>query len=285
MNRRPNSLRTQLTSSTGWFGVAILVCSICGCGANPYFASQNGPWPGTNSPAVATNEAQISELNRRIRLLDDNNRQLTTQLAQSEQQAQVFREENELYRKQLADMTQRLDAANLAAKNAQDQVQGFQASARSRGGAIIRPNTNLGQLASQLNLGGLAAEQDGDVVRIIVPADRLFQPGTTQLQAQAATTIESLGAQLTKVFPRQRIGIEGYTDNAQLFGGSAATSQQLSSGQALLVFDLMTKRLGMPAEQLFTVAQGANNPRQPNDTAAGRAANRRIEIVIYPDTF
>ncbi len=41
----------------------------------------------------------------------------------------------------------------------------------------------------------------------------------------------------------------------------------------------------MPSQQLFTVAQGENNPRQSNATAAGRAANRRIELVIYPETF
>jgi flagellar motor protein MotB len=182
-------------------------------------------------------------------------------------------------------MTTRLESATRLAQSAQEQMRGIQASARVRGGAAIQANTDLRQLASQLNLGGLAAEQDGEVIRIIIPADRLFQSGTAQLQPQAAATLDPIAAQLKSIFPRQRIGIEGYTDNSQLYGGTVATSHQLASLQTATVLDLLTRRAGIPPAQLFTVAQGSNNPRQSNETPAGRAANRRIELVIYPDTF
>ncbi|MCG8649648.1 MAG: OmpA family protein [Pirellulales bacterium] len=281
--KRPFRLHTLSLATV----LAFVLVGAAGCSRNPYFfASPNGAaWQVPATAAADPTQAQIVELNRRVQLLDDNNRQLTTQLAQSAQQAQAYRDENELYRKQLADMTERLESATAVAKNAQDQVRGMQASSRVRGGASIQANTNLVQLASRLNLGGLAAEQDGQVVRIIVPADRLFQPGTAQLQPQAAGTLDPVAAQLRSVFPRQRIGVESYTDNAQLYGGTVATSHQLTSAQATAVLDLLTRRSGLPPQQLFTVAQGSNNPRQSNDTAAGRAANRRVELVIYPDTF
>ncbi len=258
-----------------------------GCSRNPYYAAAPGgaAWQVPQTAAVNPNDATIAELNRRVQMLDDNNRQLTTQLAQSEQQSQVYRDENELYRRQLAEMTNQLESANTLARNAQDQVRGFQASSRIRGGASIQANTNLGQLASQLNLGGLVAEQDGQVVRIVVPSDRLFQPGTAQLQPQSVSVLDPLSQQLKNVFPRQRIGIEGHTDNAPVYGGTAATSHQLASMQASAILDVLTRRSGMPAQQLFTIAQGGNNPRQDNATPAGRAANRRIEIVVYPETF
>lgn len=266
--------------------LALILTMLTGCNRNPYFAAPGGAaWQLPTDVAVTQNDAQLAELNRRVQLLDDNNRQLTTQLAQSEQQSQVYREESELYRQQLADMTGRLESATIAARDAQNQVRGFQASTRVRGGTAIQANTDLRQLASRMNLGGLTAEQDSEVIRIIVPSDRLFQPGTAQLQPQAAATLDPIASQLRSVFPRQRIGIEGYTDNAQLYGGTAATSHQLTSAQAAAVLDLLTRRNGIPPPQLFTVAQGANNPRLSNDTAAGRATNRRIELVIYPETF
>lgn len=267
-------------------GCLTLVMWIGGCNRNPYVVAPGGAsWQAPATVAVTETDARASELNRRVQLLDDNNRQLTTQLAQSEQQAQVYREENDLIRRQLAEMTAQLDSATVAARSAQDQVRGMQASARVNGGATIQANSNLRQLASRLNLGGLAAEQDGDVVRIIVPSDRLFQPGTAQLLPQAATTLDPLANQLRTVFPRQRVGVEGYTDNSQIYGGTSATSHQLTSAQSTAVLDLLTRRSGMPPQQLFTVAQGANNPRKSNDTPAGRAANRRIELVIYPESF
>lgn len=275
-----------------------------GCSQNPYLASSgtNVAWqaqapggyqpgmapPGVNpaiNPNIAPNNAQMAELSRRVQLLDDNNRQLHTQLAQSEQQGQVYRDELDLVRKQLSDTTSRLESTSIAARSAEKRVQGMQASSQIRSNATIRANTNLRQLGTRLNLAGVPVRQDGDVIRIAVPSDQLFQPGSANMHGQAPLTIDPIVAQLRSVFPRQRIGIEGYTDNAPLYGGQAATSHQLASAQAAAVLELMTRRGGMPLNQLFTVAQGANNPRQSNATAAGRAANRRIEIVVYPETF
>ncbi|QDT13370.1 OmpA/MotB family protein [Planctomycetes bacterium K23_9] len=283
---------------------------VTGCSQNPYLATpgSNVTWqaqgpnyapgtapPGVNpaiNPGMNPNDARIAELNRRVQLLDDNNRQLHTQLAQSAQQSQVYKDELKVIRDQLAETTQQFESTRLAARNAQSrmqnaesQVRGMQASSQNRGGALIRANTNLKQLIGRLNLKGVPVQQDGDVIRIVVPADQLFQPGTAQPHQQATLTLDPIVAQLRSVFPQQRIGIEGYTDNSALYGGQVATSHQLASAQAAAVLDIMTRRGGMPMNQLFTVAQGSNNPRQPNSTAAGRAANRRVELVIYPETF
>jgi len=268
-------------------GGMVVGLGLVGCTQNPYLAAPGGAAWQASPATVAVNpiEAQVAELNRRVQLLDDNNRQLHTQLAQSEQQAQVYRDELGLVRKQLADTTTRLEATSIAAQEAENRVRGFHASTQMRGNASIQPNTNLSQLASSLNLGGIPVQRDGDVLRVLVPADQLFQPGTAQLHPQASSTLDPIAAQLRSVFPRQRIGIEGYTDNAAIYGGQVATTHQLASAQTAAVLDLLTRRAGMPPEQLFTVAQGANNPRQSNDTASGRAANRRIELVIYPETF
>ncbi|EMI19689.1 flagellar motor protein MotB [Rhodopirellula maiorica SM1] len=268
--------------------LVVALASALGCSQNPYLASSaGGVWnaPGGASAAVDPNQARLAELNRRVQLLDDNNRQLHTQLAQSEQQSLVYRDELELIRKQLSETSAKLESASIAANEAENRVRGFQASAQQRGGASIKANTDLLQAASRLNLGGIPVEQNGEVIRIVIPADQLFQPGTNQMLPQASMTLDPIAAQLRSLFPRQRIGIEGYTDDSPLYGGQVATSHQLAAGQAAGVLELLTRRAGMPPNQLFTVAQGANNPRQPNTTAAGRAANRRIELVIYPDTY
>lgn len=280
---RNNRISSTLVATLAALGTVFAM----GCTQNPYLAAPGGAAWQASPTSVAVNpaDAQIAELNRRVQLLDDNNRQLHTQLAQSEQQTQVYKDEAQLLRTQLADVSQQLETTRMAAKNAESRVRGMQASTQLRGNASIQPNTNLTQQASRLNLGGIPVEQDRDVVRVVISSDSLFQPGTAQLQPQASMVLDPVAAQLRSVYPRQRIGIEAYTDNAQLYGGSVATSHQLTSAQAAAILDLLTRRSGMPPQQLFTVAQGANNPRQSNDTPAGRAVNRRIELVIYPDTF
>jgi chemotaxis protein MotB len=274
------------------FCIAAALCMAVGCNQNPYIAGA-GPYPPPAGPlgpsisqqTVNPNDARMAELTRRVQLLDDNNRQLHTQLAQSEQQSQVYREELNLVRRQLADTSQQLETASIAARDAQNKVRGFQASTQLRGGVTIQPNTDLSQSASRLNLGGLPVSQDGDRIRIAIPSDQLFAPGTAQLIPQSTQILDPVAAQLRSLFPRQRIGIEGYTDNSQTMVGGTAASHQLASAQASAVLDMMTRRAGMPLGQFFIVAQGANQPLQPNGSAVGRAANRRIELVIYPETF
>jgi len=261
-----------------------LVVLSLGCTQNPYLGG--AAWQRTpNGVALTPAEAQISELQRRAQLVDDDNRQLHIQMAQTEQKAQVFKDEADLLRTQLAELSQQLESSRIAKETAENQVKGFQASPQLRGNATLQANTDLAKQAARLSLGGLAVEKDRDVVRIVIPADQVFQPGTAQIHAQAAQVLDPVAVQLNAVFPKQRIGIESYTDNSQIYGGSVATSHQLTSAQALAVLDFLTRRSGLPAQQLFTVAQGANNPRQSNATPAGRVANRRIELVIYPDTF
>ncbi len=278
----------RLRAGAAFAATAVVLFAI-GCNQNPYLAAPgSAAWQPARAPAVAganPTEAQLAELSRRVQLLDDNNRQLHTQLAQSEQQTQVYRDELRLVRQQLADTAKQFEATKLVARDAETQMRSMQASTQTRGGAAIRANTNLGQLAGRLNLRGVPVRQDGDVIRIVIPADQLFQSGSAQLLPQASLTLDPIAAQLRSVFPKQRIGIEGYTDNAPLFGGQITTSHQLASAQAAAVLDMLTRRAGMPQNQLFTVAQGANNPIQSNASAAGRAANRRVELVIYPETF
>ncbi len=275
----------------GWMLAAL---AAAGCNQNPYLVGQGGGFgaaPITPSgtavagQAINPNDSRMAELSRRVQLLDDNNRQLHTQLAQSEQQAQVYREELGLVRKQLSSSTQQLESAAIAMRDAQNRVRGFQASTQMRGGASIQPNTNLSQLASRLSLGGLPVRQDGDRIRISIPSDQLFGSGSAQLIPQSTQVLDPVAAQLRSVFPQQKIGIEGYTDNSQAFAGGAAASHQLASAQASAVLDLLTRRAGMPLGQFFIVAQGANQPMVPNQSAMGRAANRRIELVIYPERY
>ena len=59
---------------------------------------------------------------------------------------------------------------------------------------------------------------------------------------------------------------------------------QLAAAQALAVLDTLTRRNRLPGQRFFVVAQGANRPLASNATQAGQTSNRRIELVVYPET-
>ena len=86
-------------------------------------------------------------------------------------------------------------------------------------------------------------------------------------------------AQVLREYPDLRIRVEGNTDSV----GSDEYNQKLSERRAKAVRDYLIG-LGIAGERMQTIGRGESNPIASNDTAAGRAMNRRTEfIVLNPD--
>ena len=86
--------------------------------------------------------------------------------------------------------------------------------------------------------------------------------------------IESISA-LLKQYPTAKFSIEGHTDSV----GSDAFNQKLSQERADVVKNALIER-GMKAENLSAVGYGESKPVATNKTAAGKAKNRRTEVVL-----
>lgn len=262
--------------------LAVTLLAATGCGQNPFLSPQQQA--GMQSPPMQQT-SQLQELQRRIAELDSSNRDLNTQLARAEQQVKVYRDQADLLRQQLADTARQCKQAQLAQQQAKQQVDALQASVRKGGGAIITANNSIRQSLASVDIPGVDVRQEQDVIRIKLPADQLFQRGTSQWLGTGTPILDKVADAIARNYPRQRIAIEGHTDSGPVFSGAATTSHQLSVYQALVVFDMLTRRNHLPAPQLFVQGMGPNYPLASNATEAGRAANRRIELVIYPDTI
>lgn len=266
----------------------VIILLMVGCAQNPFTATgSNSLFSGAgvtaNQNASQSQLAQLRDWEERARKLDADNTDLHKQLAQSQQQLQLLRDELRLLRRQLEDTATQLESAQLAKQEAERRLEGVLASTRYRTGASITANNSLTQPLRMIDIPGLEVRRDADVLRVEIPADQLFEPGTVRWQVGAARLLDLAGTVIQTNFPRQIIGIEAHTDNATLREG--ATFHQLAASQALAVFQHLVQRNGFPERQLFTIAHGPNQPVVSNGTPAGRARNRRIELVIYPETY
>ena len=72
-----------------------------------------------------------------------------------------------------------------------------------------------------------------------------------------------------------RIAIEGHTDNV----GTDAYNQDLSTRRAAAVKSALVTDFTVAASRLTTAGFGEGRPRETNETIAGRARNRRVELV------
>jgi flagellar motor protein MotB len=228
-------------------------------------------------------------MERRLQSMDENNKLVTAQLAQVQQQAKLYQDRANLLQKQLGDVTAQAQQQNrLAERNSvvnSTAARGIQASAPLNSSATLSANNTLVQQANTLKIPGAVTEADGDTIRIRIPADQIFTAGSSQLNSSAPATLDAVADVLIRNYPKQRVGVEGHADNGPLYGGSFNSPLQLSTNQAMAVIDYLLKRKQVPENQLFTIGHGTNHPRADNQSALGRAENRRIEIVVYPTTF
>jgi outer membrane protein OmpA-like peptidoglycan-associated protein len=103
-----------------------------------------------------------------------------------------------------------------------------------------------------------------------------FESGSDRFTADAAKLLEELYAQT--VVTRTIVEINGHTDA----DGDAETNRELSRRRALAVRDYMTRRspVSFPETRFRVMGFGEDSPVAPNDTAANKAKNRRVEIVM-----
>ena len=142
--------------------------------------------------------------------------------------------------------------------------------------------SQLGQAQAQV------AAQQAKIARMqagnkwVMAGDLLFPQGGYQLSAAGQAALSQHAAQL-KSAQNVKIVVYGFTDNTPV--GPAlqrvgiADNLDLSSRRAATVVAFLTSK-GVNPNILSAKGFGATHPVAPNDTAQGRAQNRRIEIVL-----
>ena len=111
-------------------------------------------------------------------------------------------------------------------------------------------------------------------------ADMLTRVRNSQAAGKAAVTMpaskqKTAVAQVLKDNPTLKLSIEGHTDDE----GLLEWNQRISKQRAETIKQILIQ-LGIAAERLSAVGCGPEKPIAPNNTARGRAANRRVEFQI-----
>ena len=98
-----------------------------------------------------------------------------------------------------------------------------------------------------------------------------FAFNSTVVQEQYFTDLAEL-ADFLKRFDQVDVNVEGHTDNV----GPETYNQQLSQRRAQAVVDMLVNTYGIEASRLTALGFGESQPVASNDTAEGRAENRRV---------
>jgi outer membrane protein OmpA-like peptidoglycan-associated protein len=122
-------------------------------------------------------------------------------------------------------------------------------------------------------LARLAAKEEERGLVITLSGSVLFRSNATDLLPGASERLDQIAAAL--IAKKQDIVVEGYTDSR----GSRAANMTLSQRRADSVRVYLVSH-GVPNEKIVAFGRGPDRPIAENNTAEGRANNRRVEIVI-----
>jgi len=105
-----------------------------------------------------------------------------------------------------------------------------------------------------------------------------FPSGKSTIDASSAALMKKVQQGLA-LFPGASVSVEGHTDA----NGSDSQNLILSQDRADAVRQYMVSNFGFNPEKVSSVGYGEARPVATNETAAGRARNRRIDLVIHPE--
>ena len=120
-------------------------------------------------------------------------------------------------------------------------------------------------------------EARGLVIRVLTD-DLLFASGQASLDPRATGLLEEIGA-LLNVDQTHPISVEGNTDNVPIHSSQFPSNWELSTARASTVVRFLIGH-GVGANRLTASGNAEQRPVDTNTTAAGRARNRRVEIVL-----
>ena len=133
-------------------------------------------------------------------------------------------------------------------------------------------------LRKQMEGTGVSVTRQGDNITLNMPGNITFKTGSAELSPSFPKVLDGVDLVLKK-YEKTIIEVAGHTDNV----GTAEYNQGLSERRAHTVTNYLVGK-GVRPERTISMGAGETRPVAGNDTEAGRASNRRVELTLLPLT-
>ncbi|MBT8295522.1 MAG: OmpA family protein [Gramella sp.] len=129
---------------------------------------------------------------------------------------------------------------------------------------------------------GLSVVQKDGKVYVSMENKLLFESGSWAVNSEGRKAVQQLGSVLAQN-PDIAVLIEGHTDNVP-YGGSGQLKDNwdLSTKRATSIVNILRENANIDPQNLTAAGRGEYAPVAPNNSEAGKAKNRRIEVILTP---
>lgn len=127
----------------------------------------------------------------------------------------------------------------------------------------------------------ITIEKQGNEIVLRFDDVLLFETGKAQIKAGAIPTLNTIGIKLQQYLSEGYVmRIEGHTDNVPIHTAQFPSNWELSGARAIAVMRFYLEDMDFDLSKISYVGMGEYQPVASNDTAEGRAMNRRVEIKL-----
>ena len=148
------------------------------------------------------------------------------------------------------------------------------------GPAELAPSMELlsRELEDEIRAGRLMLRLEARGLVVTLPQATYFPSGQDTIEPQTYPIIAKLAAAIQKL-PNQ-VRLEGHTDSIPIHNARFRSNWDLAAARSIAMLELLATRYQVPRERLAIAGYADNVPTQSNQTAEGRAQNRRVDLVI-----
>ncbi len=193
------------------------------------------------------------------------------ELANLEASLQLTREQA---RNRQSELTERLSAS-------QSEIDTLQALRVKNEKRLAQYHELRKRLKKMITAGKIRVYQRRGRIIVALPSKVLFRSGKAKLSATGKRALQQVGAVLKDLTDR-RFLVAGHTENVPIKQSKFIDNWQLSAERATNVTRFLTEQ-GVAGENLAAAGYGEFDPIRKNTSAANRARNRRIEIILMPN--
>jgi chemotaxis protein MotB len=140
------------------------------------------------------------------------------------------------------------------------------------------------KMKDEIAKGDIQLTESGGKLRVGLVDKILFDSGEASISKRGEGVLARVGTVLASIEDRQ-IQVSGHTDNTPMsdkLKGQFPTNWELSVARATNVVRFLQEKAAVPPERLVASGYGEYQPIASNRTSAGRAKNRRIELLLTP---
>jgi chemotaxis protein MotB len=133
-------------------------------------------------------------------------------------------------------------------------------------------------LAAEVKGGKIGLKLEGRGLVISLQESAFFASGDDAVSAASHSILSKIAAEAQKM--SNPIRLEGHTDAIPIHTPRFRSNWELSAARAIAMMDLLKEQFRIPGERMSIAGYADNAPADTNQTAEGRAKNRRVDLVV-----